>query len=245
MSAGPNTVFEGANLAMLKQEPRWPLSRRGWTTSGVNWRMSKRSCVSSMTAVCGIAEYQRDKELQEASYRKYTESLEQTHIDHAEQLERISNIAVAQPATYEAQPVRTRWQLSLVVGFVFALFGSIGLTFLLNYFGHSVKDSATLAKQAGPMGLPDMRQEIDQRNGSSGDQASQHGVGANAPADRDGKLDPGLSPKHGDRSRLRNYSPTNAWMRTWPEPPESVFLSTRQEHKVWGFTVYVNMCISA
>ena len=98
--------------------------------------------------------------------------------------------AVAQPATYEPQPVRSGRLLSLALGFAFALFASIGLAFLLDYFGHSVKDAGDLAKQAGPAGPTNMCQEIDQHGRFSGAQASQHAVGAYAPADQDGKLDP-------------------------------------------------------
>ena len=52
-----------------------------------------------------ITQLKRDLELQERSYRKYSENLEQARIDQALKLERISNISVAQGATHS--PKRT------------------------------------------------------------------------------------------------------------------------------------------
>ena len=99
-----------------------------------------------------IARLQREFELHETDYRKYTESLEQTKIEQALPLERISNISVAQPATYDPQPVRSRRLLLLVTGLVIALFGSFGLALVLERLDCSVKESNSHGQK---MGLPE------------------------------------------------------------------------------------------
>ena len=69
----------------------------------------------------------REVDLHDASYRKYSENLEQARIDEALRLERISNITVVQPASYEVKPARPRRLLTLAVGLMSGLCGSIAL----------------------------------------------------------------------------------------------------------------------
>ena len=44
----------------------------------------------------------------EAMYRKYKDNVEQAQIDQALRLERITNLSIVQPATYEIAPTRPR-----------------------------------------------------------------------------------------------------------------------------------------
>ena len=74
-----------------------------------------------------VADLQREVDLQVSVYRKYSESLEQMRIDEALGNQRISNISVAQPATWEPQPVRPKGWLNLLVGLLMGLAGSLGI----------------------------------------------------------------------------------------------------------------------
>jgi len=69
---------------------------------------------------------QREIDLQVAQYRKYSENLDQARIDQALEVQRMSNISIAQPATYEAIPVRPRLLFNLALALVLGGIGAVG-----------------------------------------------------------------------------------------------------------------------
>ncbi len=82
---------------------------------------------------------QRELSLKETKYRKYYESLEQSRIDQALEMKKISNISIVQPATVLMEPVRPRKGLNLILGFILGLLGGVGLAFFSEYLDHSLK----------------------------------------------------------------------------------------------------------
>jgi uncharacterized protein involved in exopolysaccharide biosynthesis/Mrp family chromosome partitioning ATPase len=86
-----------------------------------------------------IAQLQRDKEMQETRYKKFSDNLEQARIDQALETEKISNISVVQAATYPLVPVGGKKILHLALSFLFGGLGGIGLAFLLDYVDHSFR----------------------------------------------------------------------------------------------------------
>ena len=63
-----------------------------------------------------VARLEREVEMLDGEYRKYSASLEQARIDQALEFERMSNINVAQEATCEAMPVSPRPKMNLLLG---------------------------------------------------------------------------------------------------------------------------------
>jgi uncharacterized protein involved in exopolysaccharide biosynthesis len=86
-----------------------------------------------------IAQLTREIELCDADYRKYATNLEQTRIDQAMETERMSNIAVAQPASREPRAIRPRKALNLALGFVAAVCGAFAISLLAEYTNHSLR----------------------------------------------------------------------------------------------------------
>ncbi len=74
-----------------------------------------------------LAALQRDVDLIEADYRKYAANLEQARIDQQLEVQRMSNISIAQPASYEPRPVRPRVALNLLLGLCAGAFGGLAL----------------------------------------------------------------------------------------------------------------------
>jgi capsular exopolysaccharide synthesis family protein len=93
-----------------------------------------------------IARLQRQKEIQEASYREYAKKKEETRIASALETEKISNISVAQGATYPLRPTSPRTALNLVLGVMFATVGAVGLAFLAESLDHSFKRPEDIGK---------------------------------------------------------------------------------------------------
>jgi len=78
-----------------------------------------------------------DNTIQQASYQKYSESFEQSLIDQALDLVKISNISIVQPATYPIKPDRPRILLNLLLGILLGVFGGLGLAFISESLDHS------------------------------------------------------------------------------------------------------------
>ena len=96
-----------------------------------------------------IARLQRDVDLQEGHYRKYADNLEQIQIDGALASERMSNISVVQPATYDAQPVRPRLFVTLGIGLLFAVVGSLALALLCERVDRTFKTPEEIQHRLG------------------------------------------------------------------------------------------------
>jgi polysaccharide biosynthesis protein PslE len=77
-----------------------------------------------------VAKLQREIDLADAAYRKYSENLEQARVDEARAAERISSINIAQPASYNVKKVRPWVTLNLLVGIVLGVLGAFGTAYL-------------------------------------------------------------------------------------------------------------------
>ncbi len=87
-----------------------------------------------------IMRLQRRLELQEATYRKYVENLEQSRIDQALKIEKITNISVIQPATLPIRPAKPKTVINIVLGMLLGLIGGVGIAFVLEYFDQTFKN---------------------------------------------------------------------------------------------------------
>ena len=94
-----------------------------------------------------ITRLKREINMQEASYNKYSENLEQTRIDYALENDKISNISVVQPATLPTKPVPQRKLLNMALGLLVGIFGAIGLAFFLEYIDHSIRTPEELEEK--------------------------------------------------------------------------------------------------
>ncbi len=149
ITTGPSRNYEEIHLALLRQEPVLGALKARVDALRGQLREEQAKLKSFNEDSLRVRKLERDYDLQEAEYRKYAENLEQAQIDHALQLQRITNVSIIQPATYDPNPVGFRRGLLLGLCLMLAVGGSVALPFLLDRLDRSVKRSQDLESQLG------------------------------------------------------------------------------------------------
>ena len=93
-----------------------------------------------------LAALQREVDLIEVDYRKYSASLEQARIDQQLESQRMSNISVAQAANFEPRPVYPRTMLSLLLGLLRGRWAAWCCRWRLEQFDGSVRTPEDIEK---------------------------------------------------------------------------------------------------
>jgi len=75
--------------------------------------------------------------------------LGEARVDQALQSQRMSNISVAQPASYSAKPVGPRKLVNLLAGLAVGLFGAVGLAMAAEYLDRSFITPEDVEKKLG------------------------------------------------------------------------------------------------
>jgi uncharacterized protein involved in exopolysaccharide biosynthesis len=129
-TTGPNKLYEEALLALARQQTQ--LAALEARAGALRRQLARvREGLKAFNAdELRLARLQRKLDLEVAHHRRYKENAEQGRIDRALQLGRISNISLAQPATYEVKPVRPRLSVNLGLALLVAVSGSFGLAVL-------------------------------------------------------------------------------------------------------------------
>ena len=149
VTTGPNRMYEEAQLALLREEPVLAaLQARAASLRSQLARQRERLEQINRDQV-RIARLQRQFELREGHYRKYADNLEQLQVDTALATEKLSNISVVQPATFDARTVRPRLLMTLGLGLLFALGGSLGLAVLCDRLSSSFRGPEEVQQALG------------------------------------------------------------------------------------------------
>ncbi len=94
-----------------------------------------------------IARLQRERDIREANYRKYSEKKEEARIDSAMEIQKISNISVAQAATDPIKPISPKKVLNLALGLILGGLGAVGLAFMSEHNDLSLKRPEEVEKK--------------------------------------------------------------------------------------------------
>ena len=139
VTVGPDLIHEEARAALLVEEPLLSSLRVEAEYLSRQLADVREELVELNESALQIGRIEREVELKDANYRKYSANLEQTLIDHALETERMSNISVVQPATYNVEPIHPRKLLNLALGILVGVIGGLGLALLAEYLDHSLK----------------------------------------------------------------------------------------------------------
>ena len=136
---GPNRAYEELHLSLLQKESLLASLEAKSSTLTTQLADSRKELETLNNNETRIAQLQREIQIRDASYRKYSESAEQARIDESLKNARISNINVAESPTLNRLPVRPRRQLALLLGFGFAVMGSVCIAFTAEFLDHTLK----------------------------------------------------------------------------------------------------------
>jgi uncharacterized protein involved in exopolysaccharide biosynthesis len=92
---------------------------------------------------------ERQQAVLDSSYRQYVAKLEDARILQLLEREKISNIAVVQPATTPIKPVRPRKALNVSLGLLLGLAGGVALAFLCDRLDHSFRSAKQVEEHLG------------------------------------------------------------------------------------------------
>jgi len=91
----------------------------------------------------------RRRDIAERNYRAYADRLEDARSAQALETEKVSNVALVQPATMPIRPVKPRKGVNLLLALVLGALGGIGLAFLGEHLDHSFHRPEQVEKRLG------------------------------------------------------------------------------------------------
>ena len=121
-----NRSFEELDAALLEEEPRLAsLQARAAALRRQTADLRGQLKAFGEDAL-RIAQLQRDVDLCQTNYCKYSSNVEGARIDETMERERMSNLSVVQPASYEPREIRPQKALSLAMGLLLGVLGGVG-----------------------------------------------------------------------------------------------------------------------
>jgi len=91
--------------------------------------------------------FQSDVDLAKKEYVQYRDNLARAELATALDAAKVTNVIVAQSATLSEDPVKPRKTLNVILGFLLALFGAIGLAFFCDYLDDSLKTNEDVTRR--------------------------------------------------------------------------------------------------
>ena len=139
VTRGLNEAYKQVQSALLSETANFSSLQAKVVEQGAQLQKARNELKAINHSEMYLVQVQREMSIQESNYRKYYEKLEQTRIDNALEMVKISNISLVQPATYPLKQVRPRKNLNLTLALFFGFFGGIGLAFFSEYLDHTFK----------------------------------------------------------------------------------------------------------
>jgi polysaccharide biosynthesis protein PslE len=141
---GPNRIYEEGRLSLFRQKANLASLQAKSSMIVVQLAQAHEQLKTLNNHETRIGQIQREIQILDANYRKYSDSLEQARVDEALEKQRISNINVAQPPTLSRQPVRPRKSIALAFGFLIAFFGGLAIPLVAEYLDPTFRCSGDI-----------------------------------------------------------------------------------------------------
>jgi polysaccharide biosynthesis protein PslE len=131
----PGKLHQQAEAAILAEEPALASLLANTERLKTQLAGARKNLAALNDNELRVAALQREVNLIDADYRKYAGNLEESHIDQQLEMQRMSNIGIVQPASFEPRPIRPNKLLNLLLGIGFGAFGGLALPLALDRFG--------------------------------------------------------------------------------------------------------------
>jgi len=96
-----------------------------------------------------LKKMERDYNLIENEYIRKQENLNRAYTSTALDKNKISNVSIVQPATFPSEPIKPNKKLTILFGFLFGLYGGIGIAFTCNFFDKTLKTAQDIENYIG------------------------------------------------------------------------------------------------
>ncbi len=149
VTSGPNVVYDQTQLALLKQDPILSSLQAKGRRLDDQLATVRQEMKDFNANELRIAQLTRDLKQHESNYEAYAQHLEQTRIDEALEIGRISSVNIIQPATFEPKSVGPRTSMILALGLTFGLLGAFGLPVVAEMFEPTVQNRADVEHHLG------------------------------------------------------------------------------------------------
>ncbi|MFO0805468.1 MAG: hypothetical protein U0791_20380 [Gemmataceae bacterium] len=132
VTTGPNKARDDTELAAIRNEALAAALKVRIATLEGQLAEERERLKRFSSDMLRVAKLQREVELHDAQYRRFVDNLGRSEVDRALEAEKISNVSIVQPATFDVKPVRPILILNAAIGFLLACGGSTGLALLLD-----------------------------------------------------------------------------------------------------------------
>lgn len=150
-TTGINKAYQDLELLLLSKRAEAAAAQQEVALLEEHLNRLSADLAALTSAETTLRRMERERDLLERHYLNYRDKQEDVRIAEALETEKVSNIAVVQPASMPLRPVRPRKGLNLFIGLVIGLVGAVGLAFLAERFDHSLRTPKQLE---GRLGLP-------------------------------------------------------------------------------------------
>ncbi len=96
-----------------------------------------------------LTSLQREIDMLDTKYRKYSESLEQARIDEALQRDNLSSINVIQPPSFNDDPIDLSNTIVAIAGFLGSFLAAIGIAFACRYLRNDLSTTEDVERELG------------------------------------------------------------------------------------------------
>ncbi len=146
---GRNRLYQETQLALLQEQPIMASAiakREAAREQLVALHIDLKKFNEYDLQIAGL---EREVELRQTAYRKYASGMEQTKIDQALITQRISNIGIAEPATFEPEAVFPRKSYFLAAGVLAGVLASVLVALWADARDHSLRTPEDVERRLG------------------------------------------------------------------------------------------------
>ena len=130
----PGRLYQQAEMTLLNEEPALASLEAQAAQLREQLGGVRRELAALNEHEMRVTALQREVNLLETDYRKYSANMEQARIDQQLEADHISNVGVVQPPSYEPRPIRPRKMINLLLGIGAGLFGGLALPLVVEKF---------------------------------------------------------------------------------------------------------------